>query len=211
MKRNPASFASRVIYPAGNDDVHIYQELLRDELHDQLLWPLVCISETKEGKKNTTSFSLCISTIYSTLCKTGPNGSHSQILPLADLDLAGQGACKFCVGVHGGSLGLLRWLMETEGEVTGGGKKERQNKMKRLTYRVKRPCWQRWMMGFKAGGLGEINNLCVQLPQQERLHRQRNSCFVIMSIKTVFPPRKHVWWNQIFSFRQTCWLRQPDN
>ncbi len=88
--------------------------------------------------------------------------SHSQIFPLADLDLAGQGARKFCVGVHGGSLGLLRWLMETEGDVTwGGGEKERQNKMKRLTYRVKRPCWQRWMVGLKAGGLREIYNLCV--------------------------------------------------
>jgi len=36
------------MYPAGNDNVHIYQELLRDELHDQLLWPLVCISEKKK-------------------------------------------------------------------------------------------------------------------------------------------------------------------
>jgi len=117
-----ASFASRaVMYPAGNDNVHIYQELLRDELHDQLLWPLVCISEKK--KKYTMSFSLCISIIHPTLCKSGPNESNSQILPLAHLDLAGQGACKFCVGVHGGSLGLLRWLMETEGKVTRGGKK----------------------------------------------------------------------------------------
>lgn len=46
--------------------------------------------------------------------------------------------------------------METEGEVTRGGKKRRDNKMKRLTYKVKRPCWQRWMVGFKAGGLREI-------------------------------------------------------
>ncbi len=46
-----ASFASPVIHPAGNIYIHIYQELLRDELHDQLLWPLVCISETKDGGK----------------------------------------------------------------------------------------------------------------------------------------------------------------
>lgn len=52
----------------------------------------------------------------------------------------------------------------------GRGKKERQNKMKRLTYRVKRPCRQRWMVGLKAGGLREIYNLCVQLPEQERSH-----------------------------------------
>lgn len=74
-----ASFASPVIHPAGNIYIHIYQELLRDELHDQLLWPLVCISETKDGRK--TSSSLCISTIYSTLCKYGPNAVTHRFSP----------------------------------------------------------------------------------------------------------------------------------
>ncbi len=100
-----ASFASPVIHPAGNIYIHIYQELLRDELHDQLLWPLVCISETKDEGNFILSVHL-YHIFY--IMQIWAKRIHSQILPLADLDLAGQGARKFCVGVHGGSLGLLR-------------------------------------------------------------------------------------------------------
>lgn len=153
------------MYPAGNDNVHIYQELLRDELHDQLLWPLVCISETKY------TTSLCASLPFILhYANLGQMGVTHRFSPWLTWTWQGRERVSFVLESMEEALGFCGdWWRQRE-RWQGEGKKERQNKMKRLTYRVKRLCWQRWMVGLEAGGLGEINNLCVQLPQQERSH-----------------------------------------
>lgn len=76
-----------------------HQQLLRDQLHDQLLWPLVRLPVGGEGQG-------------------GPGGpgcpaagppphGDSQVLPLVHVGLAGEGPLQLCVGVRVGS--ALLW------------------------------------------------------------------------------------------------------
>lgn len=161
-------------------------------------WSVFLKKKKKEGEK-TLLHSLCASLPFILhYANLGQTGVTHRFSPWLTWTWQGRERVSFVLESMEEALGFCGdWWRQRE-RWQGEGKKERRNKMKRLTYRVKRPCWQRWMIGLKAGGLGEINNLCVQLPQQERSHWRRNSCYDIMSIKTVFPPRKHAWWNLIF-------------
>lgn len=113
-------------------------------------------------KQNTARHSLCASLPFILHhANLGQTGVTHRFSPWLTWTWQGRERVSFVLESMEEALGFCGdWWRHRE-RWQGEGKKERQNKMKRLTYRVKRLCWQRWMVGLKAGGLGEINNLCV--------------------------------------------------
>lgn len=81
----------------GQVRVGSHQQLLRDQLHDQLLWPLVSLPAGGEGQEGA-----------SPLPPTLAPCPHSQVLALVHVGLAGKGPLQLRGGVRVGSA-LLWW------------------------------------------------------------------------------------------------------